>query len=175
MFASGLSTVFARNSYFDPESLGHWKRDTVRQVGVVTGCFLLTLTRTWEQLGGLDERFFMYGEDVDLAIRAHAVGYKPLICPDARLTHEVGQSSDIPAHKALLLFRGKATLIHLHWDGFTKWIGLQLLKSGVGIRAAVVTVRGYIVPSEKDNRWSVLWSQRDLWLAGYENSTNHIK
>ncbi len=170
MFASGLGAAFPRNKLFSPESLGTWRRDTVREVGIITGCFLLIPKILWDQLGGFDERFFMYGEDADLAMRARAKGFRPLICPDARLIHEVGQSSSIPAHKAFLLFRGKATLINNHWRGLKRWLGLRLLLIGVALRAAGSAVKEISKRRAGRNFWPALWKQRDTWRCGYPDS-----
>ena len=66
-FAFMLSTAFKRSLLFDPESLGRWQRDSVREVDIVTGCLLLVSRACWNELGGFDPRFFMYGEEADLA------------------------------------------------------------------------------------------------------------
>ena len=134
LFATGLTTVALRNSLLDPESLGGWKRDTVREVGIITGCFLLVTRTVWEELDGFDERYFMYGEDADLAIRARKMGYSPVICPDAEFIHEGGKSSDTPVEKTLLLFKGKASLVRIQWHGFKRHLGLAFLSAGTGRR-----------------------------------------
>src|SRR5690606_12092320 len=64
----GISTLMRGSRLFNPEGLGRWKRDSVRAVPVVTGCFLLIRRDLWEQLGGFDEGFFMYGEETDLCM-----------------------------------------------------------------------------------------------------------
>ena len=64
----------------------------MREVDIVTGCLLLAPRTLWEELGGFDTRFFMYGEDADLSLRAEALGYRPAITPDAVVTHEIGVS-----------------------------------------------------------------------------------
>jgi GT2 family glycosyltransferase len=166
-FASGLSTLAPRNRWLDPESLGGWKRDTIREVGVVTGCFLLVRNEVWRQLGGFDERYFMYGEDIDLAIRARAAGWSPVICPDARLVHEVGQSSATPAAKMLLLYRGKASLVRQHWRGGRKHLGLFFLAAGVGLRALGTTIAGWRNRRTARERWQTVWRERRGWLEGY--------
>ncbi len=163
MFALGVSSLFAKNRWLDPESLGDWQRDSVREVGVVTGCFLLAPMAVWRELGGLDERYFMYGEDVDLAMRARARGYRPIICPTAELVHEVGRSSETPVHKTLLLYRGKASLVRTHWKGAAKSLGLFFLASGTALRAALAAVSG----RNGAGRWQTLWRQRTTWLKGY--------
>jgi GT2 family glycosyltransferase len=172
LFAFGLTTLAPRNRFLDPESLGNWQRDTVREVGVITGCFLLSPTAVWNQLGGLDERYFMYGEDADLAMRAHAAGYRPVICPAAMLVHEVGACSDTPVHKTMLLYRGKASLVRSHWNGLAQWLGLFFLASGTGLRAAVSKLKS---KPDAGNcaaaRWQTLWNERNKWICGYGSPT----
>jgi GT2 family glycosyltransferase len=169
LFAFGLTTLAPRNRWLDPESLGSWERDTVREVGVVTGCFLLAPRTVWEELGGLDVRYFMYGEDADLAMRARKAGYAPVICPTAELVHEVGKSSDTPVHKTLLLYRGKASLVRTHWRGLSKALALLFLSTGTGLRALLSRVRG--TKSGAADRWSTLWRKRHDWLQGYDASS----
>ncbi len=162
MFAFGLSTLAKHNPILDPESLGSWPRDTVREVGIITGCFVLVERAAWEKLQGFDERYFMYGEDADLAMRARKAGYRPVICPDARLVHEVGKSSATPFHKAILLYRGKANYVRVHWSGWRRNLGLLLLAAGVGFRAF-----GSAVVRSPSDTWRRLWQQRRDWLRGY--------
>jgi len=167
LFALGITTLAPRNRWLDPESLGSWQRDTIREVGVITGCFLLAPIDVWKKLGGLDERYFMYGEDVDLAMRARALGYRPVICPDAELVHEVGQSSETPVHKTLLLYRGKASLVRTHWTGLSQMLGLFLLAAGTGIRAIGGNVSVKMRKRDGGGRWQTLWRRRSEWLPGY--------
>lgn len=170
LFACGLTALFPRNRFLDPESLGKWQRDTVREVGVITGCFLLVHHAVWEKLGGFDEQYFMYGEDVDLAMRARALGHRPVICPDARVVHEVGQSSAKPIDKMMLLFRGKAHLARVHWRGFAQQLAIFFLATGVALRALPCALRELIRPSvgHADRRLE-LWRRRHEWLPGYSN------
>lgn len=167
LFAFGITTLAPRNRWLDPESLGDWQRDTVREVGVITGCFLLAPRTVWDELGGLDERYFMYGEDADLAMRAWKKGYRPVICPDAKLVHEVGQCSDTPVHKTLLLYRGKASLVRSHWKGFPQMLGLTLLAAGTGLRAGISSILSVVRKPEAAGRWQTLWKERNIWLQGY--------
>jgi N-acetylglucosaminyl-diphospho-decaprenol L-rhamnosyltransferase len=174
LFAFGLTTIAPKNRFLDPESLGSWQRDTVREVGVITGCFLLSPSEVWNKLGGLDERYFMYGEDVDLAMRARNAGYRPVICPDAKLVHEVGACSDTPVHKTMLLYRGKASLVRTHWTGLAQWLGLFFLATGTGLRAAICSVKSgpdSDSGSSAAARWQTLWAERNKWICGYGSPT----
>lgn len=165
MFASGLSMVARNNRLLDPESLGNWQRDTVAEVGVITGCFLLVSQTAWKKLSGMDERYFLYGEDVDFSKRAKVAGYIPVICPTARVVHEVGQSSATPIHKLKMLYRGKVCFFRTHYRGFGLTLALFLLLLGVALRATFSKARsaGRIAASD----WNALWRARQEWLLGY--------
>lgn len=165
MFATGLSSFAPGSPLLNPEALGGWKRDTVREVGVISGCFLLVPTAVWQELGGLDESFFMYGEDVDFSIRARALGCRPVICPNAELVHKLGTSSESPTHKMLLLYRGKASLMRRHWHGWRMKTGLFLLAAGIGLRALPSFFFRPFHPER--SRWRTVWRHRREWLCGY--------
>jgi GT2 family glycosyltransferase len=161
-FATLLSSAFKRTRLYDPESLGAWQRDTVREVDIVTGCLLLAPRTLWQELGGFDARFFMYGEDADLSLRAAQLGYRPAITPDAVVTHEIGVSSAAREDKLMLLFRGKATLLRKHWRGTRLRLGLGLLAAGLGLRSLLSRGRG-----AQPSPWTRVWRSRSDWLAGY--------
>lgn len=167
LFAFGLTTLAPKNRFLDPESMGSWQRDTVREVGVVTGCFLLAQRKVWDELNGLDTRYFMYGEDADLSMRARLKGYSPVICPEAELIHEVGMSSETPVHKTLLLYRGKASLVRTHWKGLSQRAGLFFLATGAGLRAFLTGLRGSSSKGGTADRWKTVWAKRKEWLCGY--------
>ena len=156
-FATMLSTAFKGSRLFDPEAIGGWKRDTVREVGIVTGCLLLAPRAVWRELGGFDTRFFMYGEDADLGMRAWARGLRPAITPDAVITHEIGVSSASRPDKLVLLFRGKATLLRKHWSPLRRRVGIALLLLGVGVRALLA----------RSSPWRAVWAARRSWVEGY--------
>lgn len=162
-FATTLSTVFRGSRAFDPESLGPWKRDTVREVDIVTGCLLLAPRGVWDELGGFDTRFFMYGEDADLGMRAAALGYRPVITPDAEITHEIGVSSATRADKYVLVYQSKAELVRKHFGAGRRQLGLALLWLGVGVRALGARLR----PGGSRATWPHVWRARRKWLAGY--------
>ena len=62
------------------------------QTDYVTGCCLFTSNKVMNQLNGFDERFNMYGEDVDLCLRAKKAGIQCYYWPKAKLWHNVSSS-----------------------------------------------------------------------------------
>ncbi|WP_125774737.1 glycosyltransferase family 2 protein [Antribacter gilvus] len=160
-FALGLSTLFPRTRLFDPESMGRWPRDSVREVGMVTGCLLLVPRPVWDELGGLDERYFVYGEDADLGARARAAGYRPVITPDAEVVHAIGQSSSGDGGSLPLVLAGKVTYARTHFPGLSGAVVVGLLRLGVGVRAAGARVSG------RGRKWAVGWRRRNEWWHGF--------
>lgn len=66
---------------------------TARPVDVLSGCFLLIRREAFAQVGGLDEGYFMYGEDMDLCRRYHQAGWGVEYYTGARAIHAGGASS----------------------------------------------------------------------------------
>jgi GT2 family glycosyltransferase len=66
----------------------------LREVDWVSGAAMLLRRKALEEIGLLDERFFMYCEDVDICYRLNRAGWKVYYVPEARVTHHIGVSSD---------------------------------------------------------------------------------
>lgn len=161
-FAFGLSTAFAGSAVFDPESLGRWQRDTVREVPIVTGCLLLVRRDDFFRIGGMDERFFLYGEDAEFSLRAARSGMRPVIVPEAAIVHAVGASTGARGRKMTMVLAGKVTLLRSAWSPARARIGVGLLVAGVLLRAALETVT-----RRRDRMWAHAWEHRAEWLPGY--------
>lgn len=165
----GLSTILPRNPVFDTESIGGWKRDTVRHVDIVVGCFLLLRKSLWQQLRGFDPDFFMYGEDADLCLRARTLGYRPMVTPDATIMHLVGASSGTSRKKAerlAQLYKAQRQLIERHWSKPMVPLGLALMNASVWTRMAAAKVLGRVKPARFGGlaeHWASVWNQRSAW------------
>jgi len=159
----GMTSLFNKNIFFDPESYGGWERDTVRNVDIVTGCFLLIHSRIWEQLGGFSTDFFMYAEEADLCLRASAVGVQPVVTPKASIVHYGGASEKVVADKMVRMLGAKVTLIRKHWNHpITIKIGERLYIFGAFIRAWHPL--GLFSPTEKTLSWRKIWRRRLEWV-----------
>lgn len=66
---------------------------TTRDVDWVSGAFMAVPRHVFEALGGLDEGYFLYNEDVDFCQRVHRAGYRVVYFPEARVVHHIGGSS----------------------------------------------------------------------------------
>jgi len=73
--------------------LGSWAYDSVREVDVIQGCCMLLRRELLQQVGLMDEEFFLYFEETDWCYRAKQRGWKVYFTPDAEIVHYGGQST----------------------------------------------------------------------------------
>lgn len=80
-------------SHVGIREIDNGKYETVRETDFITGCCMLIKREVVESIGKLDERYYIYGEDVDYCIRAKAVGYNILFQPKAIIWHKLSVST----------------------------------------------------------------------------------
>ncbi len=173
-YAFGL-TLLKRSNLFNPEGYGGWKRDSVRAVDIVTGCFLLIDHELWRQLKGFDPAFFMYGEEADLCLRARKLGARPMISPAATIIHYDGASESDEAERRIKVLAARVTLIRRHWTGFSYRLGRALYYVVPLSRWLVYGGAGVILAKTKYARqarvWSNVWRGRRRWINGWSDAT----
>jgi GT2 family glycosyltransferase len=113
--------------------------DHETEVDAITGAYFLIRKSVIDQVGLLDEEFFMYGEDLDWCWRIKQAGYKIMYYPKAEIIHyKHGASRSIPfrtinwAHRAMKIFYRK------HYGPQHPWIFNQLIYLGITIRMYLV-------------------------------------
>jgi GT2 family glycosyltransferase len=75
-------------------ALAPWRSVEPRRVGWAVGCALVARTETLRRLGPFDERIFLYGEDLDLGLRAAAGGVETWFWPASRVLHHRAHSTE---------------------------------------------------------------------------------
>ena len=148
------------SAVFNPEGLGSWQRDDTRDVGALSGCCLLARRDILAELGGMDTTFFMYSEDIDLAVRARRNGASPVIVTDAQVTH-VGGASSSSADKTVMVMRGRVSYLRKHWPPPQRKLGDALLATGVAMRAVGSRL------ARRDTKWPAVWQRRGEWRTGW--------
>lgn len=100
-----------------------------RVVETVSGCVFLLRRSLLGEIGGLDERFFMYFEETDFCARARARGHEVVLLPAHAFVHAGGLSATQAAVRTFLAFRESCLLFHCGWHGrlATEWVRLCLL------------------------------------------------
>lgn len=88
-----LDKVFPRIKIFNGFMLNHWAHDSIKEVDIINGCFWAVRRKAIEQIGLLDEDFFIYAEDMDWCKRFNNADWKVVYFPLAQSLHYGGASS----------------------------------------------------------------------------------
>jgi GT2 family glycosyltransferase len=166
MRATGLAGLFRDSPVFNAEAYGGWRRDSPREVDIVTGCLFLIRRESWDRLGGFDSSYVMYGDEADLCRRAQAIGLRPMITPEAEIVHYAGASETVRADKGVRLYRALMTLIDRHFPPWQRPLARALLLATPMTRALALRV----LPASHSGAeagWSELWARRAEWRDGY--------
>lgn len=91
--ALGLTALFPKSRVFGKYYMGWKDEDEASEVPVLSGSFMFFRTEALKDADGFDERFFMYGEDIDLCYRVKNAGWKIDYVPDTSIIHYKGESS----------------------------------------------------------------------------------
>lgn len=161
-FGVGLTSLFNRHVIFDPESYGSWNRDSIRDVDIVTGCFLLLGSDTWRKLGGFSADFFMYAEEADLCLRAKKIQVQPILCPDAEIIHFGGASEKVGADKMVKMLKAKLTLLRKHWDSPLALFCAEKLYVVGALFRSLPSIH-ISNSSQKIKQWREIFSRRNEW------------
>ena len=167
-FALGLTTLFRNSRWFDPESMADWHRDTVREVGIVTGCLLLVPRNVWLELKGFDERYFMYGEDADLAFRARRIGFRPIISPGSLYRARRRKGVRHPGRQVALALQGQSDAGPRPFlmVGGKRLVLLELL-AGVGLRTLLARTRPEGQTGRRPTVGLKFGPSAEDWIKGY--------
>jgi GT2 family glycosyltransferase len=149
--AIGLDWIFPRLGHFMTE----WDHAETRIVDQVIGAFYLVRRELFESLGGFDERFFVYFEEVDFAYRAKQIGWRSVYFVDARAFHAGGGTSNqIKARRLFYVLRSRLLYTFKHF-------------SSVGV--TVVTLTTFVLEPLSRSVLAILrrsWTGlRETWAA----------
>jgi GT2 family glycosyltransferase len=150
--ASGLGERLFGRWY---PNYGPGQAQAARQVDYIQGACMLARRAAVEQVGLLDEAYFMYNEETDWCLRMRRAGWETWYAPGARIVHYGGQSTKQVRHAMVqALYRSKVRFFHKHYGPLpaallrasfvtvlrAKWVTLALLaavRRATGDRASV--------------------------------------
>ncbi len=134
-----LFTNFKKNN-----SKSYYRNDIeeneVAEVDVITGAFLLAKKAVYEKIGGLDEAYFMYGEDIDLCYTFLRNGYKNFYYGKVSILHHKGEST-IKDEVYLSRFYGAMQIFIDKYYKESKPVQYSFLKAGLKLRHQIEKIR----------------------------------
>ncbi|MHB1000914.1 MAG: glycosyltransferase family 2 protein [Armatimonadota bacterium] len=136
---SVMGRLFPNNPYTREYLMASWDHDKIAEIDWVSGAALVMRRELIDDIGILDERFYMYCEDMDLGYRARQSGWKVMYFPGAVVVHAKGRSSDkdpnrmiIEHHKSMYRYFMK------HNAGKASILMTIAVPLGLGFRAGIL-------------------------------------
>jgi len=141
----GLSSIFPKSKKFGAYHMGHLDNDQTNEVEILAGAYMLMRKKCLDEVGLLDETFFMYGEDIDLSYRILKGGYKNYYYPETRIIHYKGESTKKGSlnyvfifYKAMIIFAKK------HFSAKNAWIFSFLINLAIYLRATISIIHRFV-------------------------------
>ena len=144
--------------------------DANRSVEVLSGSFVLIERGAWDAVDGLDERYFLYCEEVDFFYRLARLGKRFNHIAAARAYHDVGHGQSASPMRELYLTTGKVQFARLHWSRPRRLAALLLLWAASLQRYLAGRLLGAAMPRLRPlaerNRLTAL--RPHWWMHGYD-------
>jgi N-acetylglucosaminyl-diphospho-decaprenol L-rhamnosyltransferase len=137
-----LGGVAPGNRFSRRYRLANWDRRAEREVDWVSGCCMLVPRFAFDEAGGFDESFLLYGEELDIASRLHAAGWSVLFTPEVEVLHEIGVSTGRSRRSLRMHSASLYRYYRKHRaGGWRRWT-LPLAWAALRLRAELEWIRG---------------------------------
>ena len=135
-----FSHIWQRNPWTRSYRAEREAHDELRSVGWLSGSCLLIRRAAFEEVGGFDDDFFMYFEDVDLGYRLGKAGWANLYVPNAVVTHTGAHSTSADSSRMIVAHHQSAYLFlsrkyHAWYLAPVRWV----LRASLMVRSWWVT------------------------------------
>ncbi len=149
--AFGLTKLFPMSPTFARYHLRYLSDLEAHEVDILSGAYMLCRTSVLQSIGGLDEDFFMYGEDIDLSYRITLAGYRNWFLP-VNMIHYKGESTKKNSmryvrvfYEAMLIFYRK------HFPRYSA-VMYPIIKAGVVVRASMSALKRIVLAPFRSNK-----------------------
>lgn len=133
---SGLARLFPRSETFARYHLGHLSEHENHEVDVLAGAYMMMPKKVLDEIGNFDERFFMYGEDVDLSYRVQEAGYKNYYFAESTIIHFKGESTKRGSLNYVRFFyKAMSLFVKKHYSGSKAGLFIFFIQTAIIIRA----------------------------------------
>jgi hypothetical protein len=149
-YAFGWSKRYPDNPKYNQYQLGHLSPDDEYPVDVLVGAFMLVRRETIEQVGGLDETFFMYGEDIDWCYRIKQAGWGIYYYPRTYIIHIKGGSARRRPLKIIYEFHRAMWVFHRkHYKQQYNWITNMAVYAGITVKFGMAFLKNKLTAPVK--------------------------
>jgi O-antigen biosynthesis protein len=175
----GLSLLFPRSKTFSRYHLGHLDENQNHEIDVLAGAFMLIKKEVLDQVGGFDETFFMYGEDIDLSYRIQEQGYKNYYYADSCIIHFKGESTRKGSMNYVRMFyQAMSIFVQKHYGRGRAGIFNALIHVAIWLRAALSAIGSFIrkIGLPLIDAALILlafWVMKDIWNEYVKRGTQY--
>lgn len=170
---SGISSFFPQSKYFNSYYLGHLSEEQNQEVDVLAGAYMMMPKKVLEEVGYLDETYFMYGEDIDLSYRIQNAGYENYYLADSSIIHYKGESTKRNSIKYVrIFFKAMIIFAKKHFTGRKATAFIFLLNVAIYLKAGITlvknTIRKFFFPAiDFLSFYGALYLAKNFW-ANYK-------
>lgn len=137
----GLSRLFPKSKRFGQYHLGYFGENEINPVDVLPGAFMLIRKSVLNEIGLLDEDFFMYGEDIDLSYRITKAGYQNIYYPETRIIHYKGESTKKSSINYVFIFyQAMVIFAKKHFSAKSAKLFSLLINIAIYFRASIAVM-----------------------------------
>ena len=143
---TGLSQIFPKNKRFGRYNLTYLNEDKTYEVDCIVGAFMMVRSKTIQDVGVLDESFFMYGEDIDWCYRIKAANWKIIYFSNGKIVHYKGASNSKKQNKRLTyeFYRAIYIFYNKHYKDEYPWITTAATYLGIWGICSLKMFKNYI-------------------------------
>lgn len=174
----GLAALFRKSRRFGRYHLTYLDKDQNHEIEVLSGAFMLMRRETLDQVGLLDEDYFMYGEDIDLSYRILKGGYKNYYFADTRIIHYKGESTKKSSVNYVFVFyRAMIIFARKHFSDGNAGMFSFIINLAIWLRAGLALTRRFLLKAAMplaDFAWlyaglfllKLYWEQNHKYVEG---------
>ena len=142
----GFSKLLPKSKKFGEYHLNYLDKNKIHEIDVISGAFFMTRSKILQKIGMLDERFFMYGEDIDLSYRIQKSGYKNIYFPNTSIIHYKGESTKKTSVNYIIVFYNAMLLfVKKHYSKSKARPLIIAIKLAILIRASISIIKQFIL------------------------------
>ena len=143
---TGISKIFPNSPLFAKYHLRYLDENTTHRVDVLAGAFMLLRKEALNKTGGLDEAFFMYGEDIDLSYRIAQAGYFNYYLPE-KILHYKGESTKKDLLYVKIFYDAMMIFFKKHYPHYSTFYSF-LIRFGIYFARAISALNKLLLPKK---------------------------